>query len=133
MITIIAGGRTFSGSNEWDVLMDAINNLPWEITKVVSGGAKGADKMGERWAFYNEKQCDVYYPLWNKYGKGAGFVRNALMADNADALIAFWDGTSPGTCNMIEIAKKKGLRVVVYRYERHAKESGVDMGDVKGL
>ena len=48
-----------------------------------------------------------YFPAdWNTYGKSAGFVRNIEMAENATALIAFWDGKSSGTKHMIETAKK---------------------------
>jgi len=50
---------------------------------------------------------------WNKFGKAAGPKRNKEMAIAADALIAFWDGKSRGTKNMIELAKQKGLKVKV--------------------
>jgi predicted Rossmann fold nucleotide-binding protein DprA/Smf involved in DNA uptake len=51
---------------------------------------------------------------WNKHGRGAGMIRNRLMAHNADALIAVWDGVSSGTDNMISLAKVRGLKVFVY-------------------
>lgn len=37
-------------------------------------------------------------------------------ASVADALIAFWDGKSRGTKNMIDTATKRGLKVAVVRY-----------------
>lgn len=46
----------------------------------------------------------------------AGIMRNAVMADNTDALIAYWDGISRGTKNMIDEARKKGLAVRIKRY-----------------
>lgn len=54
---------------------------------------------------------------WGKYGKSAGVLRNKQMAEYADGLIAFWDGKSRGTANMIETAKGLGLRVRVARYD----------------
>ena len=54
---------------------------------------------------------------WKKYGKSAGYVRNSEMAEVAESLIAFWDGKSRGTKNMIDIAKNKGLKVRIVNYE----------------
>ena len=54
---------------------------------------------------------------WDKYGRQAGPMRNRQMAENADALIAYWDGESRGSKNMIEEAKKRGLKVAVKYYK----------------
>ena len=109
MKTIIAGSREAFESQT----LAAIEGCPWkaQISLVVSGTARGADYWGERWAEANNIPIVRYYPDWNKHGKAAGPIRNKLMADNADALIAVWDGKSSGTKNMIETAKKKGLIV----------------------
>ena len=53
---------------------------------------------------------------WQKYGKRAGPIRNKEMADYADTLIAFWDGQSRGTKNMIETARSQNLNVIVVGY-----------------
>lgn len=50
------------------------------------------------------------------YGKSAGYKRNSEMAEIADALIAFWDCSSKGTKDMIDIAKNKNLLVRVIKY-----------------
>ena len=71
--------------------------------------------MGERWADYNDLPCDKYKPDWDKYGKSAGYIRNTIMADNAEALLALWDGLSKGTKNMIEVAENKGLEVFLWK------------------
>ena len=57
-----------------------------------------------------------YYPAeWEKHGKAAGYKRNARMADNADGLLAVWDGESRGTKHMIREAVDRGLEIrVVY-------------------
>ncbi len=56
----------------------------------------------------------MYPAAWDTYGLKAGYIRNEEMADNADALIAIWDGKSRGTKHMIDIATRKGLRVYIH-------------------
>lgn len=52
------------------------------------------------------------------------------MAQNADALVAFWDGKSRGTKHMIDLADKYGLKVRVIKYEQQeCKPSGRQYGD----
>ncbi|MEA1980842.1 MAG: hypothetical protein U9N54_07710, partial [candidate division Zixibacteria bacterium] len=75
---------------------------------------KGVDKLGEEYAEQNYIPLLKFPANWNKYGKRAGYVRNEEMANNADALIAIWDGKSKGTNHMINIAKKKGLLVAIF-------------------
>ena len=111
MKTIIAGSRNIGNRT----FLDALEKVEWldEVTVVISGTARGVDKWGESWAEWNDKPVMRFPADWRAYGRGAGMVRNALMADHADALIAIWDGESPGTKNMIQQAKAKGLRVAV--------------------
>jgi len=111
MRTIIAGSRSITSM---EVLETAIDSITWEITRVISGCANGVDKLGADWA--NSNQIPVhYYPAdWDKYGKRAGFKRNVEMSKYADALLAVWDGESKGTKHMINIAKKKGLKVKIF-------------------
>ena len=90
------------------------NKLP-NVT-IISGGATGADALGEQFAKENNLELIVVPANWEKYGRAAGPRRNAEMAEMADALIAFWDGKSRGTKNMIETAEKKGLLVRVVNY-----------------
>lgn len=104
MRVIIAGSRDITDYQE---LLDAVVDSGFEITTVISGGARGVDRMGEIFAKNNSTPLEIYPADWNKYGKSAGHRRNADMANVADALIALWDGTSRGTKSMIEIANKK--------------------------
>lgn len=122
MRTIIAGGRDLNSEFLVDTVMEANhchpdNGWPVNITEVVSGGARGADALGERWAAIHDIPVKVFEAAWDTYGKSAGARRNVEMADYADALIAFWDGQSKGTKHMIDTALAKGLDVHVYRYE----------------
>lgn len=112
MKTIIAGSR---GINDIGYVRAVIPKTGWNITEVVSGGAKGVDTCGEEWARENDIPWRVFPAEWDRFGKGAGYIRNSEMADYADALIAIWDGKSRGTKNMIESAKRKGLKVYVYK------------------
>ena len=110
MKVIIAGGRNF---NDYKLLRKFCDKVLSKQTKIeiISGTAKGADKLGEKYA--NEKEFPItQFPAnWNRYGKSAGYKRNMEMAEYADALIAFWDGKSKGTKHMIDIAKANNLKV----------------------
>ena len=113
----IAGGRDFDDYEFLKLTMDRLlANISSEIC-VVCGMAKGADLLGERYA--NEKRYKVSrFPAdWSSFGKSAGFVRNEEMAQNADALVAFWDGKSRGTQHMIKTAEKYKLKIRVKKYE----------------
>lgn len=112
MKTIIAGSRDASMQD----VRNALAACPWTdlITEVISGTARGADRFGEQWADENSIPVDPYPAEWDKYGKGAGMRRNYEMAANAEALIAIWDGVSPGTKHMIRVAEEQKLRVFIF-------------------
>ena len=113
---IIAGSRGFADYNllarKLDILL--ANKSP-HVT-IVSGGARGADRLGERYAQARGYRLKVYPAEWNKHGRSAGYRRNETMARNADALVAFWDGQSRGTRHMIQYAQGQGLPTRVIRY-----------------
>lgn len=116
---IIAGGRDFNNyefaKNKINyVLQNKMNNDTNLI--IICGGACGADKIGERFAKENGIEIQYYLANWSTFGKSAGYIRNKQMADNADALIAFWDGKSSGTKHMIDLAKKYGLKTRIFYY-----------------
>lgn len=115
---IIAGTRTF---DDYGMLCRSADYwLSEKRTKrrivIVSGAAKGADALGEQYARERGYKLQRYPADWEKYGRAAGPIRNEVMAQNADALIAYWDGRSPGTWNMIELARNYGLKVRVKKY-----------------
>jgi len=111
---IIAGGRDF---NDYALMKKELDFLfskdPPEA--ILSGGAAGANRMGEVWAKNNSIPLEMHYADWTAHGKAAGYIRNRLMASKANGLVAFWDGQSRGTKNMIEEAEKRGLAVWVVR------------------
>lgn len=110
MKTIVAGSRSIK---RYLHVIDAVRTAPWKITEIVSGGAPGVDRLGERYAKEHEIKLTVMPADWEKYGRRAGHVRNREMAEYAEALVAVWDGVSRGTEGMIEDADKLGLRVHV--------------------
>lgn len=110
---IIAGSRGFS---DYDLLRTKCDRILSGISTgrqivVVSGTARGADQLGERYARERGFAVRQFPADWERHGKQAGYLRNREMAEHADALIAFWDGQSHGTKMMIEIAMRKGLMV----------------------
>lgn len=111
---IIAGSREF---NDYKLLESKMNIITSKYTNVeiVSGTCYGADQLGERYAKQHNLPIKQFPADWNKYGKSAGPIRNAQMADYADACIVFWNGKSKGTKSMINLARQKGLAVqIVY-------------------
>ena len=123
---IIAGSRDF---NDYELLKKSAieiitkkTMLP-DLTRIISGGARGADTLGERFANEMGLEISRFIPDWDGLGKRAGYVRNAEMAkfavedDNDGMLIAFWDGQSRGTKHMIDLAKRYGLEVYVVNYK----------------
>ena len=115
---VIAGSRGFSN---YKLLVEKCNSILREKKKeaniiIVSGHAKGADTLGEKYANDEKFDLEIYPAEWKKFGKAAGFRRNEKMAEIADAVIAFWDGKSNGTRHMIDISKEKGLDVRVIEY-----------------
>lgn len=115
MKIIIAGGRLFSDYPFLKLKCDNIIGGRIGI-EIVSGTAKGADKLGERYAKEKGFYISEFPANWDDHGKKAGYLRNDQMAQYADALIAFWDGTSSGTKHMIDLANERGLKVRVIKY-----------------
>lgn len=112
MKTIIAGSRTIT---HYDTVENAIKESGFEITQVVSGMARGVDKLGELWAHYNNIGCYLCPADWNRYGKSAGYRRNVDMANIAEALIVIIENNSKGSSHMLNIAKERGLKI----FEKH--------------
>jgi len=134
MRVIISGSRSI---NDPRVLDMAIIDAGFEITEVVSGCAKGVDTEAIAWAEENNIPVEPFPADWSnlshpdaiiktqpwgeKYDARAGLRRNELMAVYADALIAIWDGKSPGTKHMIKMARKRGLPIYIYRTDASAR------------
>ncbi|OUO26617.1 hypothetical protein B5F87_13695 [Eubacterium sp. An3] len=112
---IVAGSRNFTDYSVVEkVLQDYLKTYPWEV-EMISGTAKGADLLGERFASTYGYKIVRFPANWTRYGKSAGPIRNEEMAKYAakeyGVLFAFWNGSSRGTKSMIEFAKQYGLEI----------------------
>lgn len=114
---IIAGSRNFNSYVLLRAKMDYfLMNLDQKSIEIVSGGAWGADALGEKYAKERGYKLTVMNADWETYGKSAGYIRNSEMAKYADACVAFWDGNSRGTKHMIDLATKEGIGLKVVKY-----------------
>lgn len=132
---VIAGSRGL-GRDIPDEDVDAfvewcVDDAGFDIGGVVSGGARGADYYGERYARHHELPL-AYFPVrdddlgvdhWDRLGRSAGPRRNEAMAAFGDAVVALWDGDSPGTKSMISLAVTMlgADRVAVYNYRNRTR------------
>lgn len=127
---IVAGSREF---NNYQLLSDTLMKYLEDIdftdvvdnpnqVKFISGTARGADVLGEQFAYTWGYEVKRFHADWDSLGKRAGYVRNSEMAkyavenDNYGVLIAFWDGKSRGTKHMIDLANKHGLEVHIVNF-----------------
>ena len=128
MRIIVAGSRGFYDYQLLsDTLMDYLAEMddkdvvgnPSQV-KFISGTCRGADVLGEHFAYTYEYEVIRFPAEWDRYGKSADYRRDAEMAKYASkaygVLFAFWDGQSRGTKHMIDLAKKYGLEVHVVNF-----------------
>ena len=107
----VVGSRSMTDYPRTERCLDRIPR----ITKIVSGGTRGADTMGARYAKSHNIPLTIYKPDWTKYGLSAEPRRNHLIISDADYVIAFWDGKSRGTANSIQLTKDSETPGIIYR------------------
>lgn len=114
----IVGSRKFTDWEVFKAAMIVFFPQPYvntTIDLVVSGGAEGADTLGELWADRHGIKTKIIKPDWKRHGKQAGFVRNGEIVAESDVIVAFWDGQSRGTQDTIAKAKMyKKPTVIIY-------------------
>lgn len=118
----VVGSRSFDDYGLLEHLLDVL-----QPTKIISGGAKGADSLAEKYAKAYNIPTKIYEAEWQdfsepckrktgKYGEYnalAGFKRNQQIVDAAEYIIAFWDGESPGTKDTIQRAHQSNTPIKV--------------------
>lgn len=115
----IVGSRTFNDYEKAVTFIDyIIDENSFEVSLIVSGDARGADSIAERYAASHGIETLIFNAEWHKYGKYAGYRRNKDIIDNCDACIAFWDGISKGTKNDIDLCEEKGKPLYVCRFSK---------------
>ena len=88
--------------------------LPPGTTEIVSGGAKGVDASAREYALAYDIKLTEFLPEYDKYGRSAPLKRNITIIEYADAVLAFWDGSSRGTKFVIDNCRKLGVPVKVF-------------------
>lgn len=111
---VVAGSRDFNDYTLLSAELDKLLTGKTNIT-IVSGTARGADRLGERYATEHNLRIERFPAEWEKYHKGAGPIRNMKMVQSADAVIVFWDNESSGTKNIIECARKQDVPYRIVR------------------
>ena len=109
MIVAVVGSRDYNDYSRLKKTLDTMEN----ISLLILGGAKGADSLAEVYAREKNIELKRLVPDWPTYGRAAGMIRNKDIVAEAECIVAFWDGKSKGTKHSIELAKKKGVPVVV--------------------
>ena len=111
----VIGSRKFNDYRTLCVIIEEMMKY-FDIDTIVSGGAKGADSLAEKFANENGITMDVYPADWDKHPRAAGFIRNKEIWDNSDLGVAFWDGKSRGTSHSFDISKKQNKQLFIFDY-----------------
>jgi hypothetical protein len=120
MKVAIIGSRDFS---DYRLLRQKCNLIlsSLESFTILSGGARGADRLAERYAREKGLPILIYKADWIEFGKQAGMIRNNQILLFCTHVIAFWDGKSPGTWHMIIQAKILGKKLRIVRTDTEEK------------
>lgn len=113
----VIGSRDFTNYQLLKRYLDEFQK-EYPFDTIISGGARGADSLAEKYAKANNLAFFSYLAEWEMYGARAGFVRNKEIIRNADMIIAFWDGTSRGTLHSIKLAEKQRKKHIVIYYSK---------------
>ncbi len=105
---VVAGSRTFDDYRKLSSELDRFLSGKKNVT-IISGTARGADRLGERYAAERGYKIDQFPAEWSRYHQGAGPIRNLEMVKTANAVVAFWDNQSPGTKNIIDCARQENI------------------------
>ena len=110
-VLAVVGSKSFM---DYELLSQKLQTISFKT--IISGGARGADTLAERYAEEHQIPIEVIKPQWKQLGKMAGYIRNEEIISKCDFCIAFWDGESRGTKHMIGIMKEENKLVRVVKY-----------------
>ncbi|MGI6497546.1 MAG: SLOG family protein [Oscillospiraceae bacterium] len=94
--------------------------LPKDVTEIVSGGARGVDTSAKEYALSHHIKLTEFLPDYDKYGRSAPLKRNITIIENADLVLAFWDGKSRGTKFVIDNCKQRAIPIKVFLSKEHS-------------
>ena len=95
------------------IIISNLGDLPQDTTEIISGGAKGVDTCAREYTLAHNIKLTEFRPEYQKYGRSAPLKRNITIIQNADLVLAFWDGKSKGTKFVIDSCEKLGVEVRV--------------------
>ena len=111
----IIGSRTFNDYERLKTTFEKLNT-EYKFATIVSGGAKGADKLAEKIAEEFQIKMIIFLANWEKHNKKAGILRNFDIINNSDVVLACWDGQSKGTKHAIELTTKLNKKLYLIRF-----------------
>lgn len=114
MKVAIIGSRNVNLHSITDFIPEKIAGL---MTEIITGGAVGIDTLALEYARENNIKATIFKPEYEKYKRGAPLIRNCLIVDASDLVIAIWDGKSRGTKYTIDYAEKIGKETKIYILE----------------
>lgn len=137
MRVIISGGRTY---DDYDYLCEKMDEIlaPYKDNyniEIITGYAVGVDRMGDKYAMTHGYTSHVIPALWNKYGEDAGHIRNMEMGKFAkrttmNLLVAFWNGKSRGTKDMIDYAETIQIPTKIIEVEYEPRVGGIPESEI---
>ena len=107
MKTAIIGSRNITN-------VDLSRFIPSGTTEIVSGGARGVDTVAKEYANRNGLKLTEFLPDYERFGRGAPLKRNITIIENADIVLAFWDGKSRGTKFVIDNCHRRNIPIKIY-------------------
>lgn len=110
----IVGSRSITDEKFVNRILNCYKFMFGLPIKVISGGAKGIDSIGEAWADKLGIEKQIFLPDWDNNGKAAGFIRNEDIIKNCDVCLAIWDGESHGTKNDFELCEKYNKELLIF-------------------
>ncbi|GAA3969788.1 DUF2493 domain-containing protein [Hymenobacter antarcticus] len=114
MKVAVIGQRSFTNYPQLERELDALALAEGEaITEIISGGARGADSLAERYAHERGIPLRVFLPDFKSYGRAGALIRNTAIVAAADVVWAAWGGVSPGTRHALREAQRLGIRTIV--------------------
>lgn len=96
--------------------VDIEKYIPDGVTEIVSGGAKGVDRLAKKYAMEHNIKYTEFEPDYAKFKKGAPLKRNQEIANYSDMALVFWNGKSKGTkyaINCFEFLEKEIIKVII--------------------
>ena len=110
----VVGGRTFNDYGKLKIMLDVLLD-GYGFTTIVSGGADGADSLGERFANERGLKKIIHLPDWKQHGRAAGMIRNRDIINDSDIVVACWNKESRGTESSINLAKAQNkITILIY-------------------